>query len=407
SDLSSDEKQGGLNGCELKKTTIESISWQWLYATHLLLGCELILTTKHTPLSSTSHSWLPVELIVAVGWLLKNYWNIDSPSFRRLTQKELGQDHPMAAIIRVPGSGNNQQQCRPSEQSGHQAQEATACPSGSSNNFLHSDSAGGNGGSEQHLHTLDLDCFVFPCHGVCQFRPSSDSCGPTEWPMNSAEHSTDHTGATPEQSSCGHLKTGHCPECAGHVTDTDVLLMDGIARPAVPMDTDIPPESDPCPICLVDFHGRDAVPVVLKTRCCGHHFDLDCISTCFVEQPIGSRRCAMCRQDPMPMVNDKTGESHPDTFFPNRRFYLACFEGSLDLVEKSLAEGVNVNVVVNGDFTALMLASGSGHKDIVERLINAGANINARSKKGATSLFMAAQLGHTDIVKALTEAGAR
>ncbi len=107
------------------------------------------------------------------------------------------------------------------------------------------------------------------------------------------------------------------------------------------------------------------------------------------------------------MVNDKTGESHPDTFFPNRRFYLACFEGSLDLVEKSLAEGVNVNVVVNGDFTALMLASGSGHKDIVERLINAGANINARSKKGATSLFMAAQLSHTDIVKALTEAGAR
>ncbi|WP_257282251.1 ankyrin repeat domain-containing protein [Endozoicomonas sp. ISHI1] len=406
SDLPPDEKQGRLNDCELKTTVIESISWPWLYANYLLVGYELIVTTKNTPLSSTSYSWLPLEVFVAVGWLLKSYWNIDSPSFNPIKQKELRQDHPLAAIISVPGSGNNQQQHPPSESSGQQAQEATIGPSGSFNSVLDSDFADGDGGSEQHLHTLGLDCFVFTCHGVCQFRPSSDSSEPTEWQMNAAEHSTGHKEATPEQSSCSHLDNGHCSECTGHVTNTDVLTMDGTAHLAVPMDTDAPVESDPCPICLVHFHGRDAVPVVLKAQCCGHHFDLDCISKCFVDQPIGSRRCAMCRQNPMPVVNVNTGESHPDEFFPDWTFYRACLEGELDQVEKSLAEGVNVNAVIDDDFTALMLASGQGHKDIVERLIDAGADLNARINNGATSLFIAAQKNKTDCVRILIEARA-
>ncbi|WP_257282223.1 ankyrin repeat domain-containing protein [Endozoicomonas sp. ISHI1] len=285
-----------------------------------------------------------------------------------------------------------------------QAQEATARPTGSFNSYLYSDSAGGKGGSQQHRHTLGLDCFVFPCHGVCQFRPSSTGNGPTEGPINSAENSTDHKDAMPEQSSCPHMDNGHCPECAGHVTNTDLRLTDSIARPDIPMDTDVTPEPDPCPICLVHFHDRDEALVVVKAHCCGHHFDLDCISRCFVDQPIGSRRCAICRQDPMPMVNENTSESHPDKFFPDWTFYLACFEGDLDQVEKSLAEGINVNVVMNNGFTALLLASIQGHKDIAECLINAGANLNARTERGSTSLFIAAQKGHTGIVKLLIEA---
>ncbi|WP_257282219.1 ankyrin repeat domain-containing protein [Endozoicomonas sp. ISHI1] len=405
SGLPSDEKQVRLNGCELKKTLIESISWQWLYATHLLVGYQLILTTKNTPLSSTSYSWLPPEVVVAVGWLLKSYWNTKSPSFNPVTQKELCQNQPLAAIITMPGSGNARQQCPPSESSGQQARAASIEPTGSFNSFLYSDSAGGSGGSQQHQHTLGLDCFVFPCHGVCQFRPLSDSSEPAEWPMNPTENLTVHTGATPEQSSCPHLDNGHCMECAGRVNKTDTLLMDGIARPSAPMDTDITLESDPCPICLDHFHDRDEALVIVKSRCCGHRFDLDCISRWFVDQPIGSRRCSMCRQDPMPMLNENTGESHPDTFFPDQAFYLACFWGDLDQLDKSLAEGVNVNGVMD-DFTALMLASSLGHKDIVERLINAGANLNARNKNGATALFMAAQENNTDCVKILIEAKA-
>ncbi|WP_257282257.1 ankyrin repeat domain-containing protein [Endozoicomonas sp. ISHI1] len=350
SDLSSDQKQGKLNGCELKTTILESIWWPWLYANYLLVGYELIQNAKNTPLSSTSYSWLPPEMVVAVGWLFKNYWNINLPSFNLIAQKELCQNQPLAAIITIPGSGNARQQCPPPESSGQQTPEATARPTGSSNSFFYSDFAGGSGGSQQHRHTLGLDCFVFPCHGVCQFRPSSDSRGPT--------------------------------------------------------DTDVTPESDPCPICLVHFHGRDESLVVVKAQCCGKHFDLDCISKCFVEQPIGSRHCVMCRQDPMPMVNVNTGESHPDTFFPDQAFYRACFYGDLDQVEKSLAEEVNVNTVINDGLTALMMASSQGHKNIVERLINAGANISAACSTGGNALFFAAQNNKPECVKLLIKAKA-
>ncbi len=190
------------------------------------------------------------------------------------------------------------------------------------------------------------------------------------------------------------------------MTDTDALPMESIAGPAVPMHTDVTMESDPCPICLVHFHGRDAMPVVLKTQCCGHRFDLDCISRCFVDQPIGSRQCVMCRQDPLPMVNENTGESHPDTFFPDEAFYIACFDGDLDQVERSLAEEVHVDTVMDDDFTALMLVSILGHRDVAERLINAGANLNARTTDGDTPLFIAASMGNTDCVKLLIDAGA-
>ncbi|WP_422413550.1 MULTISPECIES: ankyrin repeat domain-containing protein [unclassified Endozoicomonas] len=75
-------------------------------------------------------------------------------------------------------------------------------------------------------------------------------------------------------------------------------------------------------------------------------------------------------QDPMPVVNQNTSESHPDTFFPDQTFYRACINGDLDQVERSLAEGVNVNAVMISGFTALMLASSKGHMDVVKRLLN-------------------------------------
>ncbi|WP_257287806.1 RING finger domain-containing protein, partial [Endozoicomonas sp. SESOKO2] len=95
--------------------------------------------------------------------------------------------------------------------------------------------------------------------------------------------------------------------------------MDGIARPSLPTVTKS--EADVCPICLDPFHGRHLAPVDVKAQCrtqCGHRFHLDCISMQFVGKSVGSRQCAVCRQDPMPVVNLNTGESHPDTSFPNQ-----------------------------------------------------------------------------------------
>ncbi|WOG28632.1 ankyrin repeat domain-containing protein [Endozoicomonas sp. 8E] len=160
-------------------------------------------------------------------------------------------------------------------------------------------------------------------------------------------------------------------------------------------------KADQCPICLADFHGRSEAPVVVTTQCCGQRFDLDCISRCFADQPMSSRRCAMCRQDPMPVVNQNTSESHPNTFFPDRTFYLACVNGDLDQVERSLAEGVNVNAVMKKD-TPLMLASNEGDEVIVDRLIKAGADVNtARTEDGATPLFIAVSRGYFKCVELL------
>ncbi len=165
-------------------------------------------------------------------------------------------------------------------------------------------------------------------------------------------------------------------------------------------------KADQCAICLANFHNRNEEPVVVKTGCCGQLFDLDCVSRCFVDQPIGSRRCAMCRQNPMPLMNQNTSESHPDTFFPDQTFYIACSNGDLEQVERSLAEGVNVNAVTSDDLTALMMASYGGHTDVVESLINAGASPNAARSCGATALYFAVQENNPDCVKLLINAGA-
>ncbi|WP_422135591.1 MULTISPECIES: ankyrin repeat domain-containing protein [unclassified Endozoicomonas] len=166
-------------------------------------------------------------------------------------------------------------------------------------------------------------------------------------------------------------------------------------------------KADQCPICLAYFHGRSVPPVVVTTQCCRQRFDLDCITRCFLDQPIGSRRCAMCRQDPMPVVNQNTNESHPDTFFPDWTFYDACYDGDLDQLERSLADGVNVNAVMVKGLTALMVASIRGHTDVVERLINAGANPNAaRTLDGTSPLFLAALKGNADCLEILINAGA-
>ncbi|WOG28641.1 ankyrin repeat domain-containing protein [Endozoicomonas sp. 8E] len=135
-------------------------------------------------------------------------------------------------------------------------------------------------------------------------------------------------------------------------------------------------KADLIEICLDCFHNRNTASVFVNTRC-GHFYHLDCLTRQFVIQPTGSRQCGYCRQNPIPVLNWNTGESHPDAFFPDQTFYDACYGGDLDQVEKSLAEGVNVNAVMTDDFTPLMLAASGGHTDVVERLINAGANLNA------------------------------
>ncbi|WP_257281740.1 MULTISPECIES: hypothetical protein [unclassified Endozoicomonas] len=230
-----DDKPHRSGSYGVKTTVIKSISWQWLYTTHLLFDYELILTAKDNALSSTLYSWLPGEVVFIVGWLLKSYWNPDSLMFNSMEQREATSmltqwDHTFAAIIMVPaGSGNNQQPYQSSVSSGQHAADANAQPTGFFTGPSYSDFDDGNKNPQQYSHTLDLYCFVHPCHGVCQLRPSLHSTGLDEWPLSSFE------------SSCPHLTRGHCLGCIDYFDLVNVRcstpapeasLNDGVPTPS-------------------------------------------------------------------------------------------------------------------------------------------------------------------------------
>ncbi|WP_257279917.1 hypothetical protein [Endozoicomonas sp. ISHI1] len=176
----------------LKMTFIKSISWQWLYATNVLVAYELILTTRDAALRGKPYSWIPEEARVAVGWLLKSYWNPDSLLFNPRGQPEVSQDEPFAiTTMMLPGQNQQQsdQQTPTSESSDQQASGATGHVRGSVPSPLSSGSGGDNEGPEQDQHTLGLGCYVDSCHGVCKLRQASNRSESAEGAVSSAESS--------------------------------------------------------------------------------------------------------------------------------------------------------------------------------------------------------------------------
>ncbi|WOG27081.1 hypothetical protein [Endozoicomonas sp. 8E] len=212
SGLPSDEKRHKQHSYGVKKPQVGSITWQWFYATNLLVVYELIMTTKDKPLCTNpyqavaklrlpcssvgtgcwsfaipSYSWIPLEVIIAICWLLKSYWNPDSPLFSPIEQKEAGQNPPLKDSIMMSGYEHKPLQYQSSESSGQQAPRAYIDPGSSFTSSFYSDSGDGDGDSQQHSHTMGLNCFVHPCRGVCQFRPAPDNNGSAEWPPNSVD----------------------------------------------------------------------------------------------------------------------------------------------------------------------------------------------------------------------------
>ncbi|WP_422411210.1 MULTISPECIES: C2H2-type zinc finger protein [unclassified Endozoicomonas] len=209
--LSTDDKQHRHAG----STIIESISWRWFYATNLLMAFELILTTQDALVSCAPYSSLPLEAIIAVSWLLKSFWHPDSPLFKSIEQQAALMltegDHRFATITTMFGSGHNPPPYQASESSGQPTPATSNQATDFFTSIFYSGSADGNGGSQQHQHTLGLNCFVYPCNGVCQFRPPSDSSDSVERPLNSPNSSIDNA-VTPQQT-CPHLPHGHCLSC--------------------------------------------------------------------------------------------------------------------------------------------------------------------------------------------------
>ena len=120
----------------------------------------------------------------------------------------------------------------------------------------------------------------------------------------------------------------------------------------------------------------------------------------------------MCRQDPMPLVNEDTGESYSDEFFPDEEFFYACYSGHLEWFYLRLAQVGSVNGTMADGFTALMMAADGGQFEIARVLIQVGANVNARRSNagdlnGWTVLMSAARGGRLEIARLLIEMGAR
>ncbi|WOG28494.1 ankyrin repeat domain-containing protein [Endozoicomonas sp. 8E] len=281
-------KRHGLSDYGLKTAFIKSIS----YATNLLVAYEL---AHNAALGAKPVSWLPSEAFVLVGWLLKSYWKPDSLLFNPLEKPGVASmmsqgDEPFT-ITRMMLPGNNQQQNGQGNQqpssSGQQASGTSSNQPGSySTSPLSSGSGGGNEGSEQHQHTLGLDCYVDSCHGVCKLRSSTDSKASAEGPLNTgvfpAQFSTQGTDinqtigpdsvtissinsevvcTTPNQGGdanarCHSGSLLHNAVSRGHSNTVQFLLADGA-------DPDAPDHNGHCPLWFAIRDGHAEIVELL------------------------------------------------------------------------------------------------------------------------------------------------
>lgn len=84
----------------------------------------------------------------------------------------------------------------------------------------------------------------------------------------------------------------------------------------------------------------------------------------------------------------------------------AAQEGDVDEVSELLVDGADVNAVVRGDGTPLLVAARRGHRRLVRLLLDRGADANIGVEGDGNPLIMAAREGLGDIVAMLLDRGA-
>jgi beta-lactamase regulating signal transducer with metallopeptidase domain len=85
---------------------------------------------------------------------------------------------------------------------------------------------------------------------------------------------------------------------------------------------------------------------------------------------------------------------------------VAAREGHRTLVRLLLDRGADANIGVDGDGNALIMAAREGYRDIVTMLLDRGADVNAAVPGDGNALIMAAREGYGDIVTMLLDRGA-
>jgi ankyrin repeat protein/beta-lactamase regulating signal transducer with metallopeptidase domain len=85
---------------------------------------------------------------------------------------------------------------------------------------------------------------------------------------------------------------------------------------------------------------------------------------------------------------------------------IAAREGDREMVDFLLQRGADVDIGVSGDGSALIMAAREGHAAIVRTLLDRGADVNLGVVGDGNPLIMAAREGHLDILRVLIEHGA-
>ena len=85
---------------------------------------------------------------------------------------------------------------------------------------------------------------------------------------------------------------------------------------------------------------------------------------------------------------------------------IASYFGREDVVRILLGAGADVNIKGDDGWTALTWAAKKGHKEIVEMLLDGGANVNQKDNRGSTALMEVTEKGYKEIVQLLLENGA-
>ena len=91
----------------------------------------------------------------------------------------------------------------------------------------------------------------------------------------------------------------------------------------------------------------------------------------------------------------------------NRALLEASEDGKLKDVEELLAEGADINGIVEGDGTALIVAARAGNKPMIQFLLQQNADPNVAARGDGNALIKAAEEGHVEIVDLLLNSGAR
>jgi len=113
---------------------------------------------------------------------------------------------------------------------------------------------------------------------------------------------------------------------------------------------------------------------------------------------------------PAQLVAAVKAATHEPRFNPSplaEAFIELAEEGNIDGLTRLMDAGIDVNLVVDGDGTALIAAAGNGDMETVQFLLARGADVNLPSPGDGSPLIAAATSGDAAIVEVLLDRGAR